>query len=80
MGCSHFVSVFVGLLMLYSRRGAECAGYFNVNFLLTPNTFAYFAPWRDFICFFSRKGAKVAKNFSVYFVLTQNGFACFVPW
>ena len=26
MGCNHFVSVFVDLLMLYSRRGAEFAG------------------------------------------------------
>jgi len=71
MGCSHFVCVLVDLLMLYSRRSAEAAENFNVYFVLTPNTFAYLAPWRDFIYFFSRKGAKNAKNFNVSLCLPQ---------
>ena len=65
---------------IFSRKGAKVAKNFYVYFVLTPNTFACFAPWRELIAFVSRRGAEAAENFDVYFVLTPNTFAYFAPW
>jgi hypothetical protein len=35
------------LSVFFSRRGAEIAENFYVYFVVTPNTFACFAPWRE---------------------------------
>ena len=40
------------ILVFFSRGGAEAAEKFNVCFVLTPNTSACSAPWRELICFF----------------------------
>jgi hypothetical protein len=40
------------IFVFFSRKGAKTAKNFDVCFVLTPNTFAYFAPWRE-ISFFS---------------------------
>ena len=37
---------------IYSHRGAKNAKNFDVYLVLTPNSFAYFASWRELICFF----------------------------
>jgi hypothetical protein len=63
------------ILVFISRKGAKNAKSFNVAFVITPNTFAYFAPQRDLFVFISRGGAEAAENFNVYFVITTNSFA-----
>ena len=68
------------ILFFFSRRGAEAAGNFSVYLVLTPNTFACFASWREYIVFISRRGAEAARNFDVCFVLTPNTFAYFASW
>jgi len=35
------------LFVFVSRRGAEIAENFDVYFVVNPNSFAGFAPWRD---------------------------------
>jgi hypothetical protein len=56
------------IIFFVSRRGAEAAENFDVYFVLTPNTFACFAPWRELIAFVSRRGAEAAENFNVLFL------------
>jgi hypothetical protein len=34
-------------LFIFSRKGAKAAKNFKFYFVLTLNTFAYFAPWRE---------------------------------
>jgi len=41
--------------MFFSRGGAEAARNFDVCFVLAPNTFAYFAPWRENLFFLSQR-------------------------
>jgi hypothetical protein len=53
---------------IFSRKGAKVAKNFYVYFVLTPNTFACFAPWRELIVFISRRGAEAAENFNVLFL------------
>ena len=67
------------IFVFFSRKGAKTAKNFNLSFVVTTNTFAYFAPWRE-LFFVSRKGAEAAEYFDVCFVLTPNTFACFAPW
>jgi hypothetical protein len=50
----------------FSRRGAETAKNFNVAFVLTLNTFACFAPWREYICFFSLAKAPRPQRTSMF--------------
>ena len=38
-------------LLFISRKGAKVAKNFYFNFGSYPNTFAYFAPWRELIVF-----------------------------
>ena len=66
-------------IFFFSRRGAEAAVSFNVWFVFAPNTFAYFAPWREYICFFLSQKRRARREFQC-FVLTPNTFACFAPW
>ena len=57
-----------GIYIFFSRKGAKIAKNFNVSFVLTPNTFAYFASWRELFVFFSCRGAESAENFNVLFL------------
>jgi len=54
------------LFVFISRRGAKTARNFDVCILLTPNTFACFAPWREFICFFLSQRHQDRRQRSIY--------------
>jgi hypothetical protein len=55
------------LLFFLSQRRQE-RQELRVLVFLAPNTFAYFAPWREYIVFISRRGAETAEKFNVYLV------------
>jgi hypothetical protein len=69
MGCNHFVSVFVDLLMLYSRRGAEFAENFKVLFL--PQTPLRTSRLGEILLFFSLAEAQRPQRISMFLFLPQ---------
>ena len=64
---------------IFSRKGAKAARNFDVSFVLTPNTFACFAPWRDYICFFLSQRRQGRQELRCLFCFTRNTFACSAP-
>ena len=40
------------IFVFFSRKGAKAAKNFDVYLVLILNTFACFAPWREYICFY----------------------------
>ena len=58
-------------VMFFSRRGAEPAENFDVYFVLTQNTFAYFAPWREILCFSLAKARRPPRTSCSCLFLSQ---------
>ena len=57
------------IIFFFSRKGARAAKNFNVGFVVTPNTFASFAPLRDHICFFPLAEAQRPQGTSMFDLL-----------